>query len=194
MELQAPLTLLALATLVLTAVVCDLRSRRIPNTLVGVGIALGLLFQIVAQMGGDPFVNSVGASGIGSALLGGLTGLALFLPLYALRTMGAGDVKLLAMVGVWLGPQHAVWAALWTLLAGGVLALLVALGTGVLRQVLANLHAMVVTSLMESQTGGGLSAPTPARTTGRLPYAVAIGCGTAAELTLALMHSGVPTP
>jgi prepilin peptidase CpaA len=101
MELHAPLTLLVLATLVLTAVVCDLQTRRIPNTLVGIGIALGPLFQIVALMGGDPFVNSVGASGIGAALLGGLTGLALFLPFYALRTVGAGDVKLLAMVGVW---------------------------------------------------------------------------------------------
>lgn len=194
MELHAPLTLLALVTLLLTAVVCDLRTRRIPNTLVVVGIALGLLFQIVARMGSDHFVNSVGAPGIGSALLGGLTGLALFMPFYALRTMGAGDVKLLAMVGVWLGPQHVAWAALWTLLAGGVLALLAALGTGVLRQVLANLHTMLVTSLMQARTGGGLGMSTPAQTTGRLPYAVAISCGTAIELTLVLMHSGAPTP
>lgn len=195
MELHAPLTLLALVTLVLTAVVCDLRTRRIPNTLVAVGIALGLLFQIVACMGGDHFVNSVGAPGIGSALLGGLTGLALFLPFYALRTMGAGDVKLLAMIGVWLGPQHVAWAALWTLVAGGVLALLVALGTGVMRQVLANLYTMLFSSLIQTRTsGGGVEMSTPELTTGRLPYAVAIGCGTAIELTFVLMHSGAPTP
>ena len=194
MELHAPLALLALATLVLTAVVCDLRTRRIPNPLVGVGMALGLLFQIAARMGGDLFVNPVGASGIAAALLGGLTGLALFLPLYALRTMGAGDVKLLAMVGVWLGPEHVAWAALWTLLAGGVLALFAALVTGVMRQVLANLHTMLVMFFMQAQTGGGLGMTAPAQTTGRLPYAVAIGCGTAIELTLVLLHSGVPTP
>jgi len=195
MELHAPLTLLATATLVGAAVVCDLRSRRIPNVLLGVGIALGLSFQIVALVGGDPFVNPVGASGLGPALLGGLTGLALFLPFYALRALGAGDVKLLAMVGVWLGPQHVAWTAVWTLLAGGVLALLVALGTGVLRQVLANLHAMLVVFLMQTQTGGGLRAvAAPARVTGRLPYAVAIGCGTAIELIRIVLHPGAPTP
>jgi prepilin peptidase CpaA len=194
MELHAPLTLLTLVTLLLTAVVCDLRTRRIPNTLVAVGIALGFFFLIAARMGGDHFVNSVGATGIGSALLGGLTGLALFLPFYALRTMGAGDVKLLAMIGVWLGPQHVAWAALWTLLAGGALALLVALGTGVMRPVLANLHAMLFTSLMQARTGGRLGMSTSAQTTGRLPYAVAIGCGTTAELAFALMQSGTLTP
>jgi prepilin peptidase CpaA len=194
MDFQAPLALLALATLVLTAVVCDLRTRRIPNTLVVAGIALGLSFQVVARMGGDLSVNPVGASGIGAALLGGLTGLALFLPLYVLRTMGAGDVKLLAMVGVWLGPEHVAWATLWTLLAGGVLALFAALFTGVFRQVLANLHTMVVVFFMQAQTGGGLGVAAPAQTTGRLPYAVAIGCGTAIELALVLIHSGVPTP
>jgi len=188
MELQAPLTLLALVTLVLGAVVCDLRTRRIPNTLVGVGIALGFLFQIVALMGGDHFVNPIGASSFGSALLGGLIGLGLFLPFYALRTMGAGDVKLLAMVGVWLGPQHVVWATLWTMVAGGLLALAVALGTGVLRPVLSNLHTMIVTSLMHARTAGSLGVTAPAETTGRLPYAVAIACGTAAEIVRILTH------
>ncbi len=194
MDFQAPFALLVFATLVLTAVAYDLRSRRIPNTLVVVGIALGLSFQIVARMGGELFLNRFGASGIGAALLGGLTGLALFLPLYALRTMGAGDVKLLAMVGVWLGPEYVAWAALWTMLAGGVLALFAALVGGVMRQVLANLHTMLVMLFMHAQTGGGLKVTAPAQSTGRLPYAVAIACGTAIELILMLMHSGVPTP
>ena len=190
MESQAPLTLLALVTLVLTAVVCDLRTRRIPNVLIGGGIALGLLLQTVAPMGGGLFASSGGALGLGPALLGGAVGLALFLPLYALRTLGAGDVKLLAMVGVWLGAPSVARAALWTLLAGGVLALAVALGTGVLRQVLGNLRVMLTTSLIPAQTGGGLSTSPPARTTGRLPYAVAIACGTAVELARLLLGTG----
>ena len=152
MELQAPLTLLALVTLVLTAVVCDLRTRRIPNVLVVIGIALGLSLQTVAPMGGGLFASSGGASGLGSALLGGIVGLALFLPLYALRMLGAGDVKLLAMVGVWLGAPSVAWTALWTLLAGGVLALAVALGTGVLRQVLANLRVMLTSPIVQAAT------------------------------------------
>ena len=186
MELHAPLALVTLVTLVLTAVVCDLRTRRIPNRLVMVGIALGLLFQIAPPMGGGLLASSSSL-----ALLGGLTGLAMFLPFYALRTMGAGDVKLLAMVGVWLGPQHVAWAALWTLLAGGALALAVALGTGALRQVLANLHSMVTSSPTQVPSGGLPASP---RVTGRLPYAVAIGCGAAFELARALLHSGAITP
>ena len=54
MDLQAPLTLPVLAALVLTAVVCDLRARRIPNALVVVGIVLGLFIQTVAPAGGCP--------------------------------------------------------------------------------------------------------------------------------------------
>jgi prepilin peptidase CpaA len=188
MELHAVLSLLALFALVLTAVVCDLRSRRIPNALVASGIALGFLFQAVApHASGGLFGQPAGALGFVPALLGGLLGLGLFLPLYALRAMGAGDVKLLAMVGVWLGAPAVAYAALWTLLAGGALALGWALVTGVLRRVLGNLREIAVSSLVRIQTGGA-AAPAPLTPTGRLPYAVAIACGTALEV---LMQRGV---
>ncbi len=182
MELQAPLTMLALATLVLTAVVCDLRARRIPNALVVAGVALGLLFQTVAPLGDGLFGHPAGALGWAPALLGGLLGLGLFLPLYALRAMGAGDVKLLAMVGVWLGAPSVANAALWTLLAGGVLSLAVALGSGALRQVLGNLRVMLTSTFIKAQLGAGLAIEAPVRTTGQLPYALAIACGTGVEL------------
>ena len=182
MDFFAPLSMLTLASLMIAAVVSDLRSRRIPNALVVSGIVLGLFFQTVAPSGAGLFGSPAGALGFVPALLGGLVGLALFLPLYALRAMGAGDVKLLAMVGVWLGAPHVVKAALWTLLAGGVLSLAVALCTGVLRQVLANLRFMVTATLIKVQGGTGLAVEVPARRTGRLPFAVAIACGTGAEL------------
>ena len=182
MDLQAPLTLSALAALVLTAVVCDLRSRRIPNALVASGMLLGLLIQTVAPLGGGLFSQPAGALGFGPALLGGLAGLGLFLPLYAMRGMGAGDVKLLAMVGVWLGAHSVLYVALWTMVAGGVLALATALWTGVLRQVLANIRVMLLNSMVRAQLGIGYGLEPPARATGRLPYAVAIACGAAFEV------------
>lgn len=182
MDLQAPLTLPVLAALVLTAVVCDLRSRRIPNALVVGGMALGLFIQTVAQPGGGLFGHPAGGIGFVAALLGGLAGLGLFLPLYALRALGAGDVKLLAMVGVWLGAAAVAHAALWTLLVGGVLALGVAMWSGLLRQVLANLRFMFTSTLVKAQGGAALGVEAPARTTGRLPYAVAIGCSTGIEV------------
>ena len=59
------------------------------------------------------------ASGVGGWLLGA----ALFFPMFALRGMGAGDVKLLAAVGAWLGPAQVVWWRSDTSIAGGVLGL-----------------------------------------------------------------------
>ena len=184
MEFQPSLTLLAFAALLLTAVGCDLRTRRIPNALVGLGIALGLLFQTLAPIGEGLFAAPGTALGLVSAIVGALVGLALFLPFYAMRVMGAGDVKLLAMVGVWLGAHGVAWAALWTLAAGGAMALAVALATGVLRQVLYNVRVMCAASLRRMRGDPGL-----VRTTGRLPYALAIVCGTAAELVRQLMHA-----
>jgi prepilin peptidase CpaA len=182
MELRAALSLLALVVLVLTAVVCDLRSRRIPNALVASGIALGFFIQTVAPSGGGLFSHPAGALGLLPALLGGLLGLGLFLPLYALRAMGAGDVKLLAMIGVWLGAPAVAYAALWTMVAGGVLSLGWALGTGVLRRVIANLREMFLASWVRLQAGAGVAVAAPTSATGRLPYAVAIACGTAVEV------------
>ena len=140
----------------LIAVACDLRTRRIPNPLVVAGIALGLLFQAVTPTGSGLFAASAGAASFGSALLGGVLGLAMFMPFYALRAFGAGDVKLLAMAGVWLGAGSVLWAGLWTLVAGGLLSLAWALGTGVLRQVFANLQFMLIERIVRV---GSAAAP-----------------------------------
>jgi prepilin peptidase CpaA len=174
--------LIALSTLCAMAVVHDLRFRRIPNSLVLAGSAFGILIQAFAPAGAGLFGSPAGALGFTTALLGGLTGLGLFMPMYALRALGAGDVKLLAMIGVWLGPTGVACAALWTLLAGGVLALAVALWSRDLRRVLSNLHFMLTTTLLQAQAGRGVAIEAPARTTGRLPYAVAIAAGTAVEV------------
>lgn len=191
MEHESTLILLAFAALVIAAVACDLHSRRIPNGLVLAGMVLGLFLQTVAPTGGGLFTGATGG-GLGptQALLGAAAGLALFLPMYALRALGAGDVKLLGMVGTWLGAGPVAWVALWTLLAGGVLALAVALGSGVLRQVLANLHEMVLHSMVRAQVGLGPSIAPPSRTTGRLPYALAIACGAAVEVARQWMRAG----
>jgi prepilin peptidase CpaA len=176
------LPLIVLASLVACALIHDVLFRRIPNSFVFAGMALGLAFQVFAPDGESLFCGGSGL-GFGGALLGGLTGLALFLPLYLLRVLGAGDVKLVAMIGIWLGAPSVACAALWTLLAGGVLALAVALATGVLRRVLVNLHVMLATrSLMPVQGATNAPADTEATATGRLPYAVAIACGMVVEL------------
>lgn len=179
MQTLATGALLALCAL---AVAADLRHRRIPNSLVLAGMALGLLFQAWAPAGAGLFVADGGGLGLGNALFGGLVGLALLLPMYVLRALGAGDVKLLAMAGVWFGPASVAWAALWTLLAGGVLSLAVAACSGVLPRVLGNLREMLMQVLVQAQLRRLPQVGDAPQTTGRLPYAVAIGCGVGTEL------------
>jgi prepilin peptidase CpaA len=64
-----------------------------------------------------------GLHGLLSGLAGATVGLLCFAPFYLLRGMGGGDVKLLAAVGAFLGPQGALLAALFSLVAGGFAAI-----------------------------------------------------------------------
>ena len=94
----------------------DLRTRRIPNLLTFGAATAGLGLQIWTS----------GTDGLVSGGSGWLLGVALFLPMFLLRGMGAGDVKLLAAVGSFLGPVGVLWTAFFTTIAGAVLALVVA--------------------------------------------------------------------
>jgi prepilin peptidase CpaA len=67
---------------------------------------------------------SFGWVGLGWSLLGTLVGLALLLPAYAIGGMGAGDVKLLAGVGAWVGATITLYAFCVSALVGGVIAVL----------------------------------------------------------------------
>jgi prepilin peptidase CpaA len=108
---------IALAAGALTATVIDIRTRRIPNVLTGSMAALGIALAAAGMSG-----ISVGAS-----VAGMVAGLLLMLPGHALGATGAGDVKLMAAVGAVLGIPLIVNAFLFTAVAGGVLAIAVAL-------------------------------------------------------------------
>ena len=75
------------------ACVSDLRTRRIPNAL-----------TFGAALRAGRFTCHRRRDGRGRSLGGWLLGVVLFFPLFALRGLGAGDVKLLAALGAWLGP------------------------------------------------------------------------------------------
>jgi prepilin peptidase CpaA len=72
-----------------------------------------------------------------------MVGLLLFVPLFALRARGGGDVKLLAAFGAWLGPVLVFWVAVYGAIAGGVLALLLVLWRRRLRATIANMWDIV---------------------------------------------------
>jgi prepilin peptidase CpaA len=105
----------ALIALVLTAAAYDLRFRRIPNWL--------NLGGVIAGFGLNTFLS--GGHGLRAASLGFLCALLVYMPLYVIRGMGAGDVKLMAAVGAIAGPVHWLGIFLATAIIGGVVSLLV---------------------------------------------------------------------
>ena len=115
------------------ACVADLRSRRIPNVLTFGGALAAFTFHTA----------SAGSAGLLTSLGGWGLGVVCFLLPFALGGLGGGDIKLLAALGAWLGPALTVWVALYAGIAGGVLALVVALARGYLGQALANVRLLL---------------------------------------------------
>lgn len=164
-----PLLLAALLCGVTLAAACDLAWRRIPNALVLAGLLLALPLQWCCT----------GAGGGLTWLTGALTGLALFLPLYLMRGMAAGDVKLLAMAGACAGPALTCRIALVTFLAGGVMALVMLVYQRRCRQALANLRLLLL-GLWWWLAGATQTPPQlPAGSSvGGMPYGLAIAVAT----------------
>lgn len=165
-----------LAAVLVVAVVFDIRWRRIPNRLVLLGMAVALTLHAVGFAAGG---RGPASPTWWSPIAGAAAGFGLMLPLYLLRAMGAGDVKLMAMVGTFVGPTVAVSAVLYTLIAGGLLSLAFMLGRGVAAQTLANLRFMLIDCVLRMAGGQRAQLPPLEKTAARLPYAVAIAMGTA---------------
>lgn len=139
MQLPA-LTLLSWLLWLIAIAVMDLRVRKVRNWMVLLGVGMGL-----AALAGNiqPFQVPTW-----KALLGMFVAFAALLPFYALRLMGAGDVKFAAVVGLWLGFSPYL-LAIWV---GGSL--------------LAGIHGLLVLArrrLQSSATGSWLQAHLPLR-------------------------------
>ncbi|MGO4376892.1 A24 family peptidase [Pseudoduganella sp. RAF53_2] len=184
-EFHRLLPIIALGLIFISAMRSDLKERRIPNALVLGGLITGLVMQSILKPGMGLFNSAYGALGFVEAGEGALLGLALLLPMYAVGALGAGDVKFMAVIGSFLGPTDIVGATVFTLLAGGVLAISVAAVQGQLRQVMHNIKLIIFGFLLRAFAGQGLTVDAPAKQTGKLPYAIAICTGTAAYLLFA---------
>lgn len=95
----------------------DLRQRRIPNRLIVSGLAVALALHMGLWLSGRP---SLAGGSFWAPWLGLLVGAGALLPGYWRAGLGAGDVKLMALVGAFLGPVSALWAALFAMVAGGL--------------------------------------------------------------------------
>lgn len=155
-----------LEALLVTGAVIDWRTARLPNWLTLGGLAAGLAASVLPQ--------GVGAL---DAALGAGSALALLLPLWLLGVTGAGDVKLMAMVGAFLGVPGVFIALLLTIVAGGVFAIGYAAAHGKVLRMAASardilqLTAWALVNRERPQAAGFASV-------GKLPYGVCVCIGT----------------
>lgn len=166
---------IALAILVSVAAVADARNRTIPNSITVGGAAVGLILQTSIQ----------GWSGLKLSLLGLGLGFLIFLPLFLLRGMGGGDVKLMAAIGAMSGPMNTFLIFVFTALIGGVFAVGLLILRGGMGRALGNL-GHILASLVR------LKAPHEERPeltiedarAPKLPYALPMALGTLLLLLL----------
>jgi prepilin peptidase CpaA len=77
-----------------------------------------------------------------NSLLGILFGFAALIALYVIGGMGAGDVKLMAALGAWLGFPLTFYVFIASSLAAGVYAILLMVATGKVGETIVNLHIL----------------------------------------------------
>ncbi len=116
---KSPSGIFSSMTVVLIVILClaalsDLMLRVIPNWLIFIGLMIGLVMS----------ASSAGFLGLGIMAVGISSGFLLFLPIYIVGLLGAGDVKLVALVGGFLGLHQLLIASLLIFLAGGVISLI----------------------------------------------------------------------
>lgn len=157
----------------------DLASYRIPNAVVFPGTAAALILHAALPEGYGLLPSVPGALGLGASLAGLGIGLAALLPLYLIRAAGAGDAKLMAMAGAFLGASDALGAVFATYLAGMAIALLAMTRAGVAASVARNLRVIAYGAFARLAAIEGPRFDPRADCAARLPYSSAIALGTA---------------
>lgn len=161
-------------TLVFVAALWDMQTRRIPNWLMAAGL--------IAAMPVQWFTHGA-VEGMTMWLGGMLAGGAIFLPGYAMRLLGAGDVKLMAAIGAFCGAYGALEIGLATCVIGAIGSLAIWLRR---RQMCAGLSGMAALLIDCATPGNGArrrsGSVAESSATGTMPYGVAIAIGSACVL------------
>ncbi len=155
----------------------DVATRRIPNILTVPAMVLGLVLH--GGMGGWRQLATAAVAGLICGFV--------FLLFHIAGGMGGGDVKLIAAVGCCSGLSLMAPLLLWTSLAGGVLAIGLALSHRRLKQTLVNVYALAVhhaTAGLEPHNEFNISNPQALR----LPYGLAIAAGSVCNLGLLMVQ------
>ncbi|MDR1440742.1 MAG: prepilin peptidase [Clostridiales bacterium] len=122
-----------LLAVVFRAVWTDLRSGKVGNRAIAAALACGLAINIAGAL-------AQSAAGLLLSFAAGLLlPFAALLPLFAIRALGAGDIKLLMAAGWIMGLRFSARALACSLLAGGAIALAAAIANRRLAYGMANL-------------------------------------------------------
>jgi len=140
----------------------DWRTHRIPNWLTVSGLVAGVALNTIL----------FGWLGLKAALLGAALGLGLLLPFVLVRGLGAGDWKLAGALGACLGPRQLIAVLVGTILLAGIMALVVVVWKGRLRQTLWNIVRMLAAFLSLRMPGTEMTLDNPQST--KIPFGVAM--------------------
>ena len=147
----------------------DYSQRRVPNWLNALLIVMGFIVQACY----------FGTTGLSTGAWGLLTGFGLLIIPWLMHGMGAGDVKLMAAIGVWLGPLLTLYSFALGAIIGGITAVVMILSTGRLRMACVNIGVILAKCTTPhavfSEVG---SAKSFGITSQLLPYGVPLTAGT----------------
>ncbi|HXW92695.1 MAG TPA: A24 family peptidase [Terriglobales bacterium] len=150
----------------------DLRWRRIPNWLTVPGWLLGMTMHSI----------DAGWRGTRESLLGSGLGLLVLLPFVLVRSLGAGDWKLVGAIGAFLGPERLMTVLFITILIAGIMAVILVLWKRQLGQTLSNIGRMLAALASLHLPGRELSLDNP--------KALKIPFGFAASIAVILYAAG----
>jgi prepilin peptidase CpaA len=142
--------------------ISDWRSRRIPNWLTVPGLLLGIAANSAAR----------GWPGAKDSLLGAGLGLLLLFPFVLLRSLGAGDWKMVGALGAFLGPQRLITVLFVAVSIAGVMALILIIWKGRVRRTLRNIAHMLAALFSFHLPGPELSLENPDAL--KVPFGVAV--------------------
>ena len=140
----------------------DWRYRRIPNWLTVPALLVGILGNTLAS----------GWSGAKASLLGAGLGLALLLPFVLVRSLGAGDWKLVGALGAFLRPEPLITVLVAAIFVAGVMAVVLIVYKGRVRQALRNVGRILAALFSLRLPGPDLSLDSPESL--KIPFGVAV--------------------
>ncbi len=106
--------MICLLVILIAAVVMDVKSYKIRNSLILFGLILGLIF----------LMTDFNKSNLLFYLGGAILPILLLFPLFILKALGAGDIKLFAVIGFFCGYNIILKVMLYSLFVGGFMSII----------------------------------------------------------------------